>query len=725
MRLAHAAIAISCLTGVLHAEGFQGWQSLKVIRQEGEPRRLRVADLDGKGGREILVVNTRQARLEVYQWLPQAQRKAAPAADPDRVNDLPTAPELERTEIPLNELPLDVLPVDLDKDGRLELVVLVSNPNRVLLLKADAQGKYTQTDRWDLLPAEMDARDQVMLGRPRRDGSLDLLISTDKGIQVLTLQKGNRPRWLSPREEQPRADWWLADVDGDGDLDLLEWSRKPGETVRWYEADASEALLPPLVLFDRPTDQVQVLLTSKGPAELLLLGGLQRDQLRRYQLTKGAAGEIGRRQGLPLPERAPWTSALLDNAPALIAADPSHPQLLVHVLGDSGWQAAQTFPIQGRIENLATPLGRPGSIFLLAKDAGDLLESHWDKHRLTYPAPLVQSQVEDRRVIALDSVGKLTWWVQRVGKDLDLYLLRPGQAEPEKLHFPDAGDKADKAVYLGGSRLLVLPQYARNPKLVELVEGKSVITEPAQVKRLAIEEVRVYEVEGTIRPARLAEGVLQWLGPDLNPTDQVMLPEGAKLAAFVPLAEGGAWGLEQGGEQVHRLKADSSGVYRVTDSFRLPGGVDLLQDPVLGLMLMHKGRVTRLSAGESVELKLLESLDARVGRPEGIRDAAISRVFSADVTGDGQAEVLLSDDPRHQLTLLQRVGGSLLPLMSWPVFENRAYPYGDSGGRMRGGNAEAGEPRAMAALDLDGDQRQDLVMLCHDRLLIYIAKENP
>ena len=80
---------------------------------------------------------------------------------------------------------------------------------------------------------------------------------------------------------------------------------------------------------------------------------------------------------------------------------------------------------------------------------------------------------------------------------------------------------------------------------------------------------------------------------------------------------------------------------------------------------------------------------------------------------------MLCDDRRHQLTVLVRGDRELKPLVSWQVFEDKTYPYGDEK------DAQIAEPRVVVGLDADGDSRRDLALLCHDRLVIYLARELP
>ena len=164
---------------------------------------------------------------------------------------------------------------------------------------------------------------------------------------------------------------------------------------------------------------------------------------------------------------------------------------------------------------------------------------------------------------------------------------------------------------------------------------------------------------------------------------------------------------------------DDAGVLRVDSTTRVEGGRSLVNDPNFGLLMITSQGITRLSEGEPLELEVVQSLDARAGRPAGVRDALVHRLMSLDVDGDGRDDALLADYTRHQLTALTQPSSAddLKPLISWPVFEDRSYPYGGQGEEL------VREPRRVAGMDLDGDGEQDLAMLSHDRLVIYLARQ--
>ncbi|NBX30663.1 hypothetical protein EBR04_09540, partial [bacterium] len=180
-----------------------------------------------------------------------------------------------------------------------------------------------------------------------------------------------------------------------------------------------------------------------------------------------------------------------------------------------------------------------------------------------------------------------------------------------------------------------------------------------------------------------------------------------------------AWALEQGGGFLHRLRADEAGVMRVVESVKPPAGVALREDPVLGVILVDQERIVRLSRGTPWELKLVESIDGRIGRRSGVSESTIHRIQATDLDGDGRDDVTLCDDRKHQLTALLRHGPEPLERsVSWKVFEDRKYPYD-------GGDSKdlVAEPRRIAGLDADGDGARDLAMVCQDRLVIYLARD--
>jgi hypothetical protein len=710
--------ATFCL-GALQAAEFPGWQALRVIKQEGRPRILQADDLDGDGRQELIVVNNRSARLDVYSWLEKASRQDPQTPDEDQPNDLPLAPELKHSEIQMEHIPRDVLIQDLDGDGKPELVVLAAPPNQVLIYHRDNDGSWSQQRKCDLLEGEIPSRRRPTLLRKLVDGGFQLLVSLNNGIQQLSLKPDGKAEWLTPRERRDRLDWWLADLDGDGHEDLIEQNREAAEAIRWYRGSEQDSLAPAAVLYDRSLNDA-AMIHYRDSAELALLDGSVRQLLRRYRLQLGEPSAFGERRPLAVEDglKAVWCGMWQAQNRALVVADRDRPRLLSYVLGETVWEDEHAYPAVSGINALVAPAAEPGTLLIWAKDAADLLVSRWKSQRLTYPEPMPQSPAaEDRKILALASVGETAWWVQKVGKHLDLYRWEKGQAKPWQLRFENVSDKADEVLWVGGDRLLVKDAHFRGLKLAVHADGKTTVTAPTHLMKSDLSQYKLFAVGDEVRLGRLVEGVLQWIGDDLQSHEQIMLPQGQELADYVVTGAAGGWALRKESPFIHRIHINPSGLSEDVESIKVSEGLALRNDPVLGVLLVDHDRVTQLSEGRPHELKLVEAVDERIGESGGIRETKFHRLGATDLDGDGHDELLLYDDLDHRITALADREGSLKPKIVWPVFDDKVYPYGEDY------ESQVHEPRTALALDIDGDHRQDLALLCHDRLLIYLARE--
>jgi hypothetical protein len=94
-----------------------------------------------------------------------------------------------------------------------------------------------------------------------------------------------------------------------------------------------------------------------------------------------------------------------------------------------------------------------------------------------------------------------------------------------------------------------------------------------------------------------------------------------------------------------------------------------------------------------------------------IKDGRLNDVVSGDLNNDGRKDLVFLETARNYLDLvIFDSNHKLVPANRWQVFEERTF---------RNRRSELPEPREAAVADVTGDGKNDLIVLVHDRILIY------
>jgi hypothetical protein len=158
---------------------------------------------------------------------------------------------------------------------------------------------------------------------------------------------------------------------------------------------------------------------------------------------------------------------------------------------------------------------------------------------------------------------------------------------------------------------------------------------------------------------------------------------------------------------------DKTGVWQVVRNIPLPyTAFNSLQPISLGggtlnaVAFLGKEAVGWMPLqGDVWEFTVLDSYETP------IKDGHLNDVVSGDLDNSGRKDLVFLETAKNYLDLvIFDSNRKLVPANRWPVFEERTF---------RGRRSELPEPREAVVADVTGDGKNDLIVMVHDRLLVY------
>ena len=722
---------------------------------------LQVADLDGDGLNDIVIVNNVRSKINIlYNQTGKTNltEKAAPEFKPE-LNELPPDARFRVDSIASEKRIASLVAADLNSDGRPD-IAYYGEPKELVVQFNEGTNTWSAPRRWPINNGLLTA-DALATGDLNGDGRADLVLLAENCLYFLAQQENHslgEPQKIALSGSVKAVQ--VLDVDGDkrDDLLLVNWEDRNPFRFRLQKADGE---LGPEIYFSmqpirsywadnlEPNSKVQVMTIAQNS------GRAQISQFTRKKAEPLSGSFLqGEFQVMPLnrTDKAKrglrWADVNGDALPDLLVAEPESGQISICLQQKDGSLAnPKTFPTLAGVSDIAVADwdgdGKP-EIFLLSADERQVGVTQLDeKQRLPFPTLI---PVEGRPLaIATGALreGKpsLTVIVDQDGKRSLVTRSADGKNHVQKLSENFKSAPASIAIQDldqdGLADIVILIPYEK-VKVLRQVAGKD------------FEELDIAPPGGTMEQPWLSsvdvdgDGKSELLLPQKNFLRAVVLQQNASAQNSTNRAGWtfkvkeqingtasdsriiGAAAVPNGTNTVSSLflldaerkvltlcERDGSGVWQVVRNLELPvSGFGSLQAVSLGgktpngIALLGLNTAAWMSlTGDAWELTELD------GYETPIKNGYLTDVVSGDLNNDGRKDLVFLETARNYLDLvIFSADHKLVPANRWQVFEERTF---------RSRRNDAPEPREAAVADVTGDHRNDLIVLVHDRVLVY------
>lgn len=721
---------------------------------------LRAADIDGDGYQDLIVANNARSKLTIlYNRSGRTNEVEAQPAKRE-LNELPPDARFRIESVASEKTISALLVTDLNGDNRPDLAYFGAPKELVVQYNQDGKG-WSTPKRWALEDGLLDSN-ALGAGDLNADQRPDLVMLGESAIYFYA-QKADGA--LAEPEKIPYSGVVKAvqviDINGDGRLDLMlvNWEHANPFRFRLQDGDGQlgpefHFTLPAIRAYstddldgDKRTEVITIAAKSgraqianfvEKPAEQLS-GNFRQGQFQVLPFVRTTKSRRG----------AVWADLSGDGRQDLLVAEPDSGQLMVWLQHTNGALAApKTFPTLTGVGDLAVADwdgdGKP-ELFLLSSDERQIGVSRFDESgRVTFPTVL---PIEGRPLaLAVGTVRAKQPPVLAAIVDLD------GRRE---LLLRDAAGKTTRQKLAEGFKsnpASLTIQDADQDGLADLV----LLIPYEKIKVLLQTADKPFEELDVAPPGGSAEQ--PWLSTadvDGDGKAELLLAQKNFVRAVVLQAEASPDGTAQRLNWAFRVKEQVNGVSsssRIVGAAAVPNGTNTV--PSLFLLDAERKAVTLCErdaagvwqAGRSVALPVTDftalqavelgarspntvafiglnsvawiRLDGPIWQFEAlddyespIRDGFLHDVVTGDLNNDRRRDLVFLETGKNHLDIVTfEPPHELAPANRWQVFEERTF---------KARRSEIAEPREALIGDVTGDGRNDLVVLVHDRVLLY------
>ncbi len=729
----------------------------EVVKLDWNTRGLQIADLNGDGLVDLALANNDRSAIEMLlQLKPGAPLEASSRSlGLNRWEPVLEDARFRKTSITTGVTVFDFVAGDLNGDGRADLAY-TGEPQALTVRYQQDDGTW-QEKKISEAPEPIQILGSLRIADLNGDKRADLVVLGQKEIAVFEQQKNGQlaapERYALPDESCYGLE--LTDVNADGRLDFVYLRSNTRDGLRVRLQTAARAFGPELAYAMKPSRcTLQILSPAQGknPATYAFAqettGQLEVFRLEQMPSATGAPVLRPRVFSPRAAGKSPACYALGDfNGDKLIdvaVGDPDGAQVYLYLRQpDGGFTSAERYPVSADVRSLsAADWDGDGQdeLFVGSPKEQSVGVAKFANGRLAYPQPLPitgkplglaagEIANDGRMLLALIREEKNKRYVEiwtRKGdgaerlRSIELTGLK---TDPRALRLVDANQdgRLDLAIFtpLDAMRLLVQGDALEFTDLSAKAGFRKGLVDNLEASAFTLGDLNgdgqselVTSVSSFARAMRINEQGELAVIDQFNARDSnaevactLILPKpGAKPAVVL---------YDRKGEQFQLLQANAKGLYEIADS--TPSGkIDVISAQTRQLangateaFIFGKDRFWWLPLGQTDYVVTTVSTHAT-----DLPDISYSDVVAGDFSNDGRPEIVCVDPAKNLLEILGRGADDRWEsLMHFKVFEVDQHYQGRKGSPM--------EPRETVIADVTGDGKKDLILLVHDRVLIY------
>lgn len=740
-----------------------GFGPMQIYKLKPAIMQLRLADLNADGRLDAAVWNPMQSRIEFF-YQPDPNAPPPSAASLER-NELPDRGPLRREHVPVPYRLAAMEVGEFTGDDRPD-IVFFGEPRDLAILPGRPEGGFGTPIA--MRAAEGNPRPGALAaGDFNSDGRQDVALLGENAL-LLFLQKagGGLSKPLRYVHNVPQTLLMLtADLNGDGRDDLIIGVDDDEFGAIVFLQDASGAL-GAMQRVRTPKLRSITVAKAAGGDDIFSVE-VQTERLRHLRWETPAQVATGGGDwpmwlySYPIQSRSKQQPVAVgdvtgDGLADVVAVDPDAAQMILFAGSPTGLRPGVAFP--GLMKTLDVSIADldgagGGEVLVVSAEEKSIGVSKYQEGRLTFPVahprfaggkPLAAAvgslSASDSGPSHLAYVAVARRADSDESREMTALHIVPPEGDAQIVEIPELRDEAALRFadvdQDGRNDLLLFVRFAPLTVFLQGPDGRferleGAATRSELVKDATIEGFDLADVDGDGRPevllaqknmARaLAVRDGRWTVIDQY-SPETADAEIAGVAALPPAEDAAAGSARRSplltlydrkSREVLVLTAREDRTYAVTRNMPV-GSFDLRAmqaAPVAaggrtGLLMADARKLAVLVPGE-----MAATLVEKHSYETDLKDVNPADAALGDLNGDGVRDVVLIDTAKAYLEILTtRPDGDLAKVMHFQVFQGKRFSEEPD---------RAGEPREVLVGDLNGDRIDDIVLIVHDRLIVY------